>query len=139
MTRKIRPEPCSSCPYRQDVPSGLWAHHEYEKLRDYDLPTNQQPSEPFGCHATPEAYCCGWAVAHTRRGTAGNHPFDLFALRLAGSFGHWDMVMPDTKTPLFATGNEAADHGQRDIENPSLEAKVAVARLTRKYPRLEEA
>lgn len=135
---KIRPEPCSSCPYRRDVPSGLWAWDEYEKLRDYDAPTAQQPPQAFGCHATPEAYCCGWAVAHTRRGTQAHHPFDLFALCLAASTGEWDCAMPETRTPLFATGNEAADHGQRDIEKPSLEAQAAVSRLMRKYPRLND-
>ena len=32
--QEVRSQPCSSCPYRKDVPSGVWAHHEYEKLRD---------------------------------------------------------------------------------------------------------
>ena len=83
------------------------------------------------CHATPEAYCNGWAVCHQRRGTPSFHPFDLIALRIARD---WDGVMPETKTPLFATGNEAADHGQRDINKPSHAAQEAVARLERKYP-----
>jgi Family of unknown function (DUF6283) len=139
---KIRPEPCSSCPYRRDVPSGLWAWSEYEKLRDYDRPTAEQPSAVFACHATPEAYCNGWALAHNNRGPdpmnpLSVHPYDLFALRWAESRGDWDGVMPDSKTPLFASGSEAADHGQRDIDRPSPEAIEAVARLTRKYPRLE--
>lgn len=130
MTTKIRPEPCSSCPYRRDVPSGLWAFHEYEKLRDYDLPTPEQPFAVFACHATPEAYCCGWAVVHSSR----DNEFDLMALRISY---RWDQVMPHPNTPLFASGNEAADHGQRDIDTPTDEAKAAVERLTRKYPRLE--
>jgi hypothetical protein len=28
--------PCASCPYRKDVPSGIWAAHEYTKLLAYD-------------------------------------------------------------------------------------------------------
>lgn len=52
---KIRgpaPSPCSSCPYRRDVPSGLWGANEYAKLRDYDNPTWAQPPGIFQCHQT---------------------------------------------------------------------------------------
>lgn len=28
-----RKTPCASCPYRKDVPSGVWEASEYEKLR----------------------------------------------------------------------------------------------------------
>lgn len=34
-----RREPCSACPYRVDVPAGVWAREEYDKLDPYDLPT----------------------------------------------------------------------------------------------------
>jgi hypothetical protein len=40
--------------------------------------------------------------------------------------------------PLFQSGNEAADHGQADIEHPSDEAKQAVSRLMEKYERLSD-
>ena len=123
----IRSQPCSACPYRCDVPSGVWSHDEYEKLRPYDEPTADQPFEAFGCHATPDKICHGWAVVHTNRG----RPYDLLALRIIGS-----PEIPSITVPLFASGNEAADHGQRDIEEPSDEARETVDRLTRKYERL---
>lgn len=125
---EIRSMPCSACPYRQDVPSGLWEAHEYEKLRDYDNPTFAQPMATFGCHATPEHLCHGWAVVHTSRG----NEFDLLALRF-GSHG----PVPEAGVPLFASGNEAADWGQRDLDDPSDEALDAMDKLLRKYPRLQ--
>jgi Family of unknown function (DUF6283) len=123
---EIRSQPCLACPYRQDVPSGVWAHEEYEKLRDYDEPTHAQPISTFACHATPEHLCHGWAVVHTSRG----HEYDLLALRFWPSG-----PIPKAAVPLFASGNEAADHGQKDIETPSAAATETVDRLVRKYPR----
>lgn len=29
---KCRTEPCETCPYRRDVPSGVWSADEYRKL-----------------------------------------------------------------------------------------------------------
>ena len=138
---EVRSEPCSSCPYRRDVPSGIWAWHEYEKLRDYDLPTAEQPWNVFVCHATPDHYCNGWVLVHNNRGPDPDnpmsvHPYDLLALRLSEGMGRWSGRIPESKTPLFSSGNEAADHGQRDISAPSPEARNTVDRLTRKYPRL---
>lgn len=42
--------PCGSCPYRRDVPSGIWSEEEYDKLPQYDLPTGDQPPNVFLCH-----------------------------------------------------------------------------------------
>jgi hypothetical protein len=126
---KIRSMPCEACPYRRDVPSGLWAKHEYEKLRGYDNATAYQPPGPFSCHATPEFHCHGWAVVHGRQ--TGEH--DLLAFRMYPPEGE----IPPPGVPLFESGNEAADHGERDIENPGPEAIAVVDRLTRKYDRLE--
>lgn len=123
----IRGEPCAACPYRQDAPSGVWAPHEYDKLRAYDAPTGDQPLAAFVCHATPEHFCHGWAVVHTSRGSE----FDLLALRL-----HGRPPVPAPGVPLFASGNEAADHGQREVEAPSEEATETMQRLLRKNPRL---
>lgn len=81
------------------------------------------------CHATPEHLCHGWVVVHTSRG----HEHDLLALRM---IGYPDI--PEPTVDLFASGNEAADHGQAEVETPSAEATSAVERLTRKYPRLRE-
>jgi len=125
---EVRSNPCSACPYRCDVPSGVWSHHEYEKLRGYDNITPDQPWAPFMCHATPEHLCSGWAVVHTSRG----HEHDLLALRM---IGYPDI--PATTVALFPSGNEAADHGQAEIETPSTETLETVDRLLRKYPRLQ--
>lgn len=123
-----RKTPCPACPYRRDVPSGVWAPEEYDKLRRYDAPTADQPPKAFLCHATPERLCHGWAVTHSQRG----HDFDLLALR----FMFHDAKVPAAPAvPLFSSGNEAADHGQRDVRTPSQEAKEAMDRLLR-YPRL---
>lgn len=128
MADEIRSQPCSACPYRRDVPSGVWAYDTYEILRPYDEPTGDQPFAPFGCHATPEHLCHGWAVVHTSRG----NEYDLLSLRLIGS-----PPIPERVVPLFDSANEAADHGQEEIEEPSAEALEAVERLLRKYPRLQ--
>ena len=123
----IRSQPCSACPYRSDVPSGIWAFEEYEKLRRYDAPTSEQPIAAFSCHATPEHLCHGWAVVHSSRG----HEHDLLALRIVGS-----PEIRASSVELFASGNAAADHGQRDVENPSDAAVATSERLLRKYERL---
>ena len=126
---EIRKEPCSACPYRKDAPSGLWAWHEYEKLRQYDAETSYQPMAGFGCHATPEFDCHGWAVVHSTRGRM----YELLALRM------WPPKngIPEAAVPLFASGNEAADHGQEDIDEPSPEAIRKAAQLLKKYERLQ--
>ena len=49
-TRPPAPRPCDSCPYRQDVPSGIWAASEYAKLPAYDAPTCAQSARLFLCH-----------------------------------------------------------------------------------------
>jgi hypothetical protein len=126
---QVRARPCPQCPYRRDVPSGVWSHEEYEKLRPYDLPTAEQPFGGFSCHAKPDCFCHGWAVVHSNRG----HEHDLIALRLSP-----DAEVPEPAVPLFGSGNEAADHGQREIETPGIEARKAVTVL-RRYPRIRDA
>lgn len=128
MADRVRPTPCPQCPYRCDVPSGVWSHEEYEKLRLYDSETFDQPFSAFGCHAKPEFFCHGWAIVHTSRGGR----FDLLALRLGRDA---EVVIPEPTVPLFTSGNEAADHGQRNIESPDLAARKAVETLKR-YPRI---
>lgn len=130
---KVRQESCSACPYRKDVPSGVWAAHEYDKLAEYDAPTGQQPMAPFMCHATPEHFCHGWTVCHSNRG----HNHELLALRLARSLFSQNVEIPREGVPLFSSGAEAAEHGKREIDNPSDEAREVVSRLMRKYDRLE--
>ncbi|MEM6107450.1 DUF6283 family protein [Mycobacterium sp. 050272] len=119
------PQPCASCPYRRDVPSGIWAAEEYAKLPAYDADTPFQPPHLFLCHQTsaddPRArVCAGWV---------GCHGSDLLALRLAAARGIIDGAELDvnrttttTSVPLFTSGAAAADHGLRDIDTPGIKA-----------------
>lgn len=123
--------PCQFCPYRRDCPSGVWASEEYERLRLYDAETFVQPTAGFSCHTSPDHLCNGWAIVHSGRG----HEHELLALRI-----RWpDGGIPVAAVPLFASGVEAADHGQADIRTPTVEAVAAINRLIRKHPRLRES
>lgn len=132
------PRPCQSCPYRRDVPSGVWDTTEYAKLPAYDYPTGEQPLSLFQCHQTDAnsdraRMCAGWA---------GCHGEELLSLRLAVVTGQ---ISPATYTaatdyqspvPLFASGAEAAEHGTADIERPAPSALRAIEKITRQRPGL---
>ncbi len=105
--------PCGSCPYRKDAPSGMWDRSEYEKLPMYDGETMDQFAKGgtalFMCHQDDGCLCGGWLMTHDR-----DH---LIALRLHpvdASVADYD---PDVE--VFASGQEAHDHGVRDIDEPS--------------------
>lgn len=128
------PQPCRSCPYRADAPSGMWAAEEYAKLVGYDADTALQPPNLFLCHQTdaddPRArLCAGWVGCH------GNQ---LLALRLAASRGDLDPATAEstfsysTSTPLFESGAAAAAHGIRDISAPSSHARHAIDKIARR-------
>lgn len=126
------PRPCDTCPYRRDVPSGIWDAHEYAKLRLYDAETGSQPPGVWQCHLTGgeiQRICAGWAGCHD-----GDN---LLALRVGVLTG---LITPATArqvveyrspVPLFDSGAEAADHGEQDLENPGLDALEAIAKLQR--------
>lgn len=127
--------PCGSCPYRRDVPSGIWAEEEYDKLPRYDLPMVEQPQGVFACHqfesgADSQRICAGWAGVHDMD--------DNLALRLWGAFEKLteDVIEKTrnytTDVPLFETGEEARQHGIAEIENPSAKAKAKVQRIINK-------
>lgn len=129
------PRPCESCPYRRDVPSGVWAYEEYEKLRRYDGETQTQPTAVFQCHQGKDAsgrmrVCAGWAGCHD-----GNH---LLALRMGVLLGVIDVGTVDkvidyvSPVSLFASGSEAADHGQREIAHPDSDAVRVIDKLQHK-------
>jgi hypothetical protein len=122
---EVRPRPCGACPYRADVPSGVWDRAEYEKLKAYDAPTFGQPMQGFACHSTPQMFCHGWAVVHTSRG----HEFDLLALRFS------PCEVPEPVVPLFESGTAAAEHGQREVEAPGTDAQAAIELLERQIAR----
>lgn len=130
------PRPCSSCPYRCGVPSGIWSGDDYAKLPSYDAPTPEQPPGLFLCHQSdgddPTArMCAGWV---------GCHGGELLALRLAAvhgsvtepelavAFNHAEVV------PLFASGAAAAEHGLRDIAGPGLQAREMMSKIARRRP-----
>jgi len=121
------PRPCESCPYRRDVPSGVWSAAEYAKLREYDNEIYDQPMGIFQCHQAdrddPGArLCAGWV---------GVHGQELLALRVGVATGQLDASVMEYSTPveLFASGTEAAEHGEADIEEPGEAAMDMVAKI----------
>lgn len=131
------PAPCTTCPYRCDVPSGVWAAEEYEKLPPYDRPTTEQPAGLFMCHTTQVSFCTGWLQSHANR----EHAFDLLALRLNHRKLDCEAVSKvASMTPLvrlFRTGADAARHGMKAILRPGRKAKAAIERITRRRNRIK--
>jgi hypothetical protein len=126
MRHKALAAPCKSCPYRKDVPSGVWAKQEYDKLPAYDEPMPFQPQALFMCHQQNGCLCSGWLASHG--------PGNLLAVRIGiRGTGSIDPSVEryTTKVPVFASGTEARAHGIRDIQQPDQKAQKAVARLLR--------
>jgi hypothetical protein len=123
--------PCASCPYRRDVPSGLWDASEYLKLPAYDGETWEQEPNLFMCHQRDGRVCAGWVGCHQHRG----HARELLALRMLGTGVPIEAHSYVSPVPLFASGAEACAHGLRDIANPSRKARAMVARVTEKLKR----
>ena len=124
----VAKNPCATCPYRKDVPSGVWSHEEYEKLRKYDaepMPSGENLGV-FLCHNTPRAgdqvACKGWVMVHG----------DSIAVRIAqirGQLG--DSAFAETDVPLHESGTAAANFGQRRIKRPGRKAREAMAKLAK--------
>lgn len=129
MTKGPAPRPCDSCPYRSDVPSGIWERSEYEKLPHYDGETFEQPPSTFGCHLTGDRLCAGWVGCHDMA--------ESLSMRLAVSSGRitkaaWDAALAYVSPiPLFSTGAEAARHGLEELDNPSPAADKIIRKLLR--------
>lgn len=111
--------PCGTCPYRRDVPAGVWAASEYAKLPLYDGETWEQSPLPFFCHQNDGHLCAGWVGCHDTQHLLALriHPVDPAA---------FDYVSP---VPLFATGAEAAAHGLSGVAKPGSRARVAIRKL----------
>jgi hypothetical protein len=121
---KAPKKPCGSCPYRRDVPSGIWSADEYDKLPDYDGEMWEQPHMLFLCHQQDGCLCGGWLIAHGVD--------DLLALRAHAREldpSVWSYV---SDVPCFASGAEAAAHGKAEIDNPPPAALRMISALVRK-------
>lgn len=123
--------PCKSCPYRKDVPSGLWAAQEYDKLPVYDGSIAEQAlalaAGLFYCHQDDGQLCAGWLGAHG--------PHNLLALRIAALYsGPLDPMIYNyhSPVPLFRSGAQACAHGKRALQRPGPRARRAIARLVKK-------
>jgi hypothetical protein len=108
------------------VPSGVWDETEYAKLPEYDREMWEQPAGAFGCHQADGSICSGWL--------GYKDPLDLLAVRLGISGGILDPVCAEyeTNVPLFASGQEAADHGMKDYEHPGPAAAEVIRKITTK-------
>lgn len=132
------PNPCASCPYRQDVPPGVWSEEDYRKLEAYDRPTWDQPPGLFLCHQNGSGdecrrVCAGWC---------GTHGDGLLGLRLAAARPESEMAAGDVEAalrykapvPLFATGAEACAHGLSGIDDPTPAAVAMAAKIVARRP-----
>lgn len=105
--------PCGSCPYRKDVPAGVWSKEEYEKLPPYDGETFEQPPKMFLCHRQDGHTCAGWVATHDMEQNLG--------FRLSCSQGEateeWVDAFLDytTDVPVWESGRAAAEHGLSDM------------------------
>lgn len=127
--------PCKTCPYRKDVPSGIWAESEYRKLPAYDADHGKQLGNGaryrFDCHQDDGHLCAGWVGTHGAN--------NLISLRLQAAHidpSVWDYVSP---VPLFKSGQEACLHGLRAIARPGKRARDAIQRLMCKRQRKASA
>ncbi|MGW4178654.1 DUF6283 family protein [Streptomyces rubiginosohelvolus] len=134
MVQPPAPRPCASCPYRLDVPSGIWSEDDYNKLPLYDEPTWAQPPQLFLCHQRDRnddraRVCGGWASCHD-----GDH---LLALRIASLAGQITAETAEairgyiSPVGLFVSGAQAAAHGLRELLNPGPKARRAIDKLRR--------
>ncbi|WP_175583834.1 DUF6283 family protein [Amycolatopsis orientalis] len=141
--------PCRTCPYRRDVPSGVWDITEYEKLARYDQDTGDQPAAVFQCHLTDEdnhptkrrrsgetegglaRICAGWAGCHDSD--------NLLSLRVAVRSGVISLETAertrdyDSPVPLWESGAAAAAHGVSAILDPPADTRRVIDKLVRVY------
>ena len=128
--RPPAPRPCISCPYRRDVPSGIWDETEYAKLEQFDGETWSQPTTVFLCHQQDGRLCAGWVACHDMA--------ESFGLRVACLNGRLgideleEVYDYQTDVPVFGSGAEAAAHGRRLLDDPPAEAVAQIKKLVRK-------
>ena len=112
--------PCGSCPYRRDVPSGVWERDEYDKLPKYDGQTWEQSPAVFMCHQRDGNLCAGWLACHD--------PRHLLALRMTRNVDP-AMFEYTTTTPVFKSGTEARAHGLTEVKRPGKRAVRLISKL----------
>ncbi len=122
------PNPCGSCPYRKDVPSGVWDKSEYEKLPAYDGPTFAQPPGVFMCHQQDGRLCAGWVGCHDMGESLA---FRIAANRLSSAEAA-EILNYKTDVPLFKSGAAAAAHGMKAIRRPGRRARAVMDNLMSK-------
>lgn len=126
-----RRRPCPSCPYRRDVPSGIWAAEEYEKLETYDGSTTDQATAgafaAFFCHTQDGHLCAGWVGCHDMT--------ENLAIRMRSDLDHAGILGYRSPVPLFTSGTEAAEHGNRDITEPGPRAVRKIGQLVERRDR----
>lgn len=121
---KCNPNPCSTCPYRRDVPSGIWDREEYEKLPQWDH--EMAFAGTFLCHTDPAAICRGWMEVHERN----------MSVRLAMFRVEWtEANRKPTKIPLYRSGLAAMRAGLRALARPSGDAKKAITSILERRER----
>jgi len=120
--------PCKSCPYRRDVPSGVWSADAYSKLPEYDGGIGGQVSagatRAFMCHQQDGKLCAGWVGCHGAS--------ELLALRLQAALVAPSVWTYKSPVPLFKSGAAAAAHGMRAIARPGVRARRTIQQLMRK-------
>ena len=99
--------PCGSCPYRQDVPPGVWHDDEYAKLPAYDGETFEQPMALFMCHQQDGRLCAGWVGCHDMTQSMAMRLVRLDSQVADDVFGYVSPV------PLWESGQAAAEHGMQ--------------------------
>jgi len=126
--RRPAVRPCESCPYRRDVPSGIWAAEEYHTLPGFDQETASQPLGAFMCHQSNGRLCAGWVGCHDVDNLLGLRivqrwmsPADVEA-----TYGY------ESPVPLFDSGAQAAEHGLAEVDNPGSRALRMIRKITRR-------
>lgn len=128
---RVDKNPCTSCPYRRDCPSGVWSAEDYFKLVKYD---RNEEFAVFLCHQTElageEIVCRGWLTVQ----------IDSVAARLAVLRGMLTDAQRCAKVtvPLYKTGLAAAEAGLRAINRPGKAAKKIINRLLGQSTRIRE-
>jgi hypothetical protein len=124
------PRPCESCPYRRDVPSGVWAAEEYDRLPAWDRDTAYQPQGLFLCHQRNGRVCAGRVGCH-----GGDQLLGIRLAEATGAMSGSDIEATldySSPVPLFSSGAEAARHGKMQIPSPGPGARRVIAKVARR-------